>query len=327
MRFRDRTRRAYAATLALAVAVGGLSASEPLILRHHSGWVGGVAFSEDSRFLATGSADRTIHVMDLTKKQPDKVLRGHKDHVSALAFAPQGCLLASAGYDHTARLFNIESNASVVLKGHQGVVTSVAFSLDGKWLATGSIDARAIIWDVATGERVQVLTGHRSWVNAVAFNRAGDLATASSDNTVRLWRQKDKTWTEAAHFEFPEGEVRSLAFAPNGKILAAGVRYGFLKVIDLRPKKAKVITRKGHAADVWAVAFAPDGKTLATGDGDWDRPGDIRLWDTSTWKEQKSFKTSGEVLCLTFSPAGHHLAAGCWDKTVHLWPLAAEKSK
>jgi WD40 repeat protein len=305
--------------VALVLAVSLANPPEPLVLKHHAGWVGGVAFSDDSRYLASAGADRTVHVLDLTKKKADRVLRGHKDHVSAVAFAPKLNIVASASYDHTARLANLDSEAAVVLKGHRGVVTSVAFSPDSKWVATGSIDATAIVWDVATGQPVHTLTGHTSWVNAVAFNRIGELATASSDNTVRLWQLQDKGWAEKARFDFPEGEVRSLAFAPCGKTLAAGLRYGAVKII--RVPTRKVLTLTGHSADVWAVAFAPDGKRLASGDGDWNRPGDVRLWDTATWKEKHALKTSGEVLCLTFSPAGNHLAAGCWDGAIHLWRL------
>src|SRR4029077_6064623 len=112
---------------------------------------------------------------------------------------------------------------------------------------------------------------------------------------------------------------RSLAFSPDGKSLAAGLRYGVLKTLDV-PAKTVTATFKPHAADVWAVAFAPDGKTLASGDGDWDRPGDVRLWNTATWKERTLLKTSAEVLSLAFDPRGQFLAAGCWDGSVHVWP-------
>jgi WD40 repeat protein len=115
-------------------------------------------------------------------------------------------------------------------------------------------------------------------------------------------------------------ELRSLAFSPAGKLLAVGTRYGLVKVYDPATGK-ELATLKGHAGDVWAVAFSPDGKTLASGDGDWDRPGDIRLWDTTTWKEKGKLQHSGEVLCLAFSPTKNVLAAGSWDKTVKLWDL------
>jgi WD40 repeat protein len=86
----------------------------------------------------------------------------------------------------------------------------------------------------------------------------------------------------------------------------------------------EIATLKGHTADVWAVAFSHDGKTLASGNGDWDRPGDVRLWDTSTWKETGRLKHTGEVLSLAFSPKSRVLAAGGWDKAVQVWDLAAD---
>jgi WD40 repeat protein len=80
-------------------------------------------------------------------------------------------------------------------------------------------------------------------------------------------------------------------------------------------------TLRGHAGDVWAIAFNLDGTTLASGDGDWNRPGDIRLWDTSTWKERGQLQHSGEVLSMAFAPKVNVLAAGSWDKTVKVWTL------
>jgi WD40 repeat protein len=81
-------------------------------------------------------------------------------------------------------------------------------------------------------------------------------------------------------------------------------------------------TLKGHASDVWGVAFTPDGKTLASGDGDWDRPGEVKLWSVETAKEVATLEHSGEVLCVAISPDGAYLAAGSWDKTIKLWELA-----
>jgi WD40 repeat protein len=76
---------------------------------------------------------------------------------------------------------------------------------------------------------------------------------------------------------------------------------------------------------VWAVAFSADGRTLASGDGDWNKPGDVRLWDTATWEQRGQLKHTGEVLCLAFAPKGSVLAAGSWDKSVKVWDLAAPK--
>jgi WD40 repeat protein len=310
------------------------AAQEARVLKMPDGWVGAVAFSADSS-LFVAAADRTVHIVDFKEPTRKRVVAGHRDIIAAVAFASKGQLLATGGYDHWARIVDLANGKAHTLDQHGGAVMALAFSPDGKHLATGSIDARVILWDVATGKPAQTLTNHWSWVNAVVFNKEGLLATGSSDNTVRLWRDQPPSpplrkggtqeppplakggWTEIAKFGFQEGEVRSLAFSPDGKTLVAGVRYGTIKIIDVAEQT--VVSRKSHAADVWAVAFSPDGKTLASGDGDWDRPGDVRLWDTTSWKEKQVLKTTGEVLSLAYSPDGRHLAAGCWDRTVHLW--------
>jgi WD40 repeat protein len=111
-----------------------------------------------------------------------------------------------------------------------------------------------------------------------------------------------------------------VALSPDGKTVAAGVRYGTVKLWDVPTGKER--TLKGHVGDVWGVAFTPDGKTLVTGDGDWNRPGDVKLWDWQAEKERAALKTTGEVLCLAVSGDGKHLAAGSWDRTVKVCELA-----
>ena len=109
---------------------------------------------------------------------------------------------------------------------------------------------------------------------------------------------------------------------PAVKRLAAGTRYGLVKVLNVDAGR-ELATLRGHAGEVWAVAFSPDGRTLASGDGDWNRPGDVRLWDTATWRERTALRHSGEVLCLAFAPRGSRLAAGGWDRTVKVWDFGA----
>ncbi|MCA1628303.1 MAG: hypothetical protein LC742_10120, partial [Acidobacteria bacterium] len=112
--------------------------------------------------LATGGADKTVRLWDVSGSQPLPVsppLEGHADMITYLSFSPDGKRLATSSLDGTVRLWDVTSRQEVaVLKGHTGGAWNVGFSPDGQTIATSGQDGTVKLWRAAAEPRVGTRT-------------------------------------------------------------------------------------------------------------------------------------------------------------------------
>ncbi|KAL5930294.1 hypothetical protein ACKVWC_000355 [Pyricularia oryzae] len=120
------------------------------------------------------------------------------------------------------------------------------------------------------------LEGHSNWVNSVAFSADGQkLASASYDNTVKLWDPATGVCT--ATLEGHSNWVNSVAFSADGHKLASASDDGTVKLWDPATGVCTA-TLDGHSDSVHSVAFSADGHKLASASAD----GTVKLWDPAT---------------------------------------------
>ena len=115
------------------------------------------------------------------------------------------------------------------------------------------------------------------------------------------------------------GQISSLAFAPDGRLLASGSLDKTIRLWDVATGQL-VRTLEGHTNSVWSVAFSPDGRLLASAAEDQT----IRLWDVQTGQLLRILEGhTEEIWDVAFSPDGRLLASGSLDNTIRLWDAAS----
>ena len=328
-------------------------------LHGHTAEVHKVVFSPDGKILASASGtngvDNSVRLWDVASGQPvGQPLLGHQESVIALSFSPDGRYLASTDRKEII-LWDVAALKPIgqPLKGHSGDVLSLAFSPDSKLLASGSfgeVDANGrpskgeiYLWDIATGERTgTALRGHDSPVYSLAFSPDGrTLASGGGGNdyyggsnrgySIILWDTL-KGQALGQPLEGHKDEVLSLAFSPDGKVLASGSADETVKlwdVVRLKPvNNSSLLDKDHHTSAVLDIHFTRDGKTLVSADannhvlmqetGFSTASGNTLTLSTYNLKNDVNgyVDASRKILSVAFSPDESKWAMGGCRKTV-----------
>ncbi|UYM16877.1 WD40 repeat domain-containing protein [Endozoicomonas euniceicola] len=239
--------------------------------------------------LASGSADRTVRVWDLSKpdgKQCVVTLEGHNNWVKSVTLLADG-RLASGSFDKTVKVWDLSKPAGkecvATLEGHTRWVTSVTPLPDGR-LASASHDKTVKVWELSKpdGEQcVATLKGHAYWVKSVTSLPDGQLAFGSADGTIKVWdlKKPDRVQCVAKLNHW----IYSVTPLTDGR-LASAYSDNTVGVWDLSKPDGEqcVATLKGHTSKVNSVTPLDDGRLASASD---DKT--IKVWVLSKNSETK----------------------------------------
>ena len=304
----------------------------------HTNRVWTVAYHPNGQQLASGGDDHATKLWNLKTGRCTKTIVGYTNAVLSLALSPDGCYLASGYEDQTVRLWDIKNGTLLeTLREHTNRVWSVAFQpapsnnksfssysplgSEGKRiLASGSADSTIKLWDSKSGNCLQTLQGHTSWVWSIVFNpKVTQLASGSYDQTVKLW--DFETGKCLKTLQGHTSPVVCVAYSPDGKLLASSEFDGMIKLWDANTGEC-CQSFKGHTNSVWWVTFSPDGKSFLS--ASFDRT--LKLWSVSTGECLQTFEGhDGAVTVAQFSPDGQFVVSGSLDRTLKVWDLLTGK--
>jgi len=275
-----------------------------------------VAFSKDGTKFITGGWNQTAKIWETASGKLLKKLAVGGDSVYAVAFSPDGRLVATGGNQKRGfiRLWNVETGESEpTAEGFMGPagddelkdgVLSVAFSRDGTKLLTASYDKTARLWDVKSGRQLQIYKGHSWWVWSAAFSPdESQIVTASQDGSAIIWETKSAKRINL--FLEHEGPVYSAAFAPDGKYVVTG---GYDKrVLVWQPKDVPPLDLNKVAAKSVKVA---DGKQAQDDD---------KKVENERVPVLALDGHGAPVRSVSFSSDGKLVLSGSHDNAVRIW--------
>ncbi|MFN8239233.1 MAG: hypothetical protein U0X39_00540 [Bacteroidales bacterium] len=233
-------------------------------LKGHTGKIRSLVFSFDGKYLYSASLDGKVLKWDLATKT-SVVIDTEKMQITFIDISSGGKYIAGVSPDGKALVWNTDrpgENFRIETPGKS--IKIVRFKPDDNVLALGFMDGTVEFWDITNHRRISSMKAHTAEINDIRFNnRYMQMATASNDNTLKLWNLTDLT-TPPVTFNDQEGFVMAVEFSADGQLVISGSYKGPNNLVG-RPTTADIMAGdfcsnlgRNMTEDEWATYVGKD---------------------------------------------------------------------
>lgn len=316
------------------------------LLEKHDDHVERVVFSPDGSTLASEGRFGNIHLWDVnTGKYKYKLESpGGVKHFDFSADGQTLVMLNMVGPDVNTDFYHADTGAEKLVKSMDMNIVDftqayhTTFDRSNNMLATGELDNTIYLWDLVEGVRKKTFKGDKKSLYSLAFSPDGKMLASGgtyrnrrpNDDIVRSGNGVLYVWdtVEGKRKHSFSGDdifsifgIRSVAFSPDGSLLAGGDEFGQIHLVN--PNTGKYIKRlEGHSGEVVAISFSADMRTFASG----SRDGSIRIWDVASGENKQTLDGFfDELTSFDISADGKTIVMAGKDRNVCLWDITAGK--
>ncbi|MBY5871905.1 TIR domain-containing protein [Rhizobium ruizarguesonis] len=320
------------------------------------------SFSQNGLYIVAATEYKNARIWEVSTGKTQRILSGHTNWVTKVAYSPDGKLIATGSQDGTVRIWDGWTGTALgVLSGHQHSITGLVWSPDSKRLLSTSLDNTARVWDPNIDHQWLLVQAHSGYVSGAHYSPDGRLVvTYSPDRTARLWNADTGDWI--ATLQGHTDRLDDAVFSPDGRTLATRSKDGTIRLWEVKTRKLEHVLEIGSPLN--GLTFSPNSRQLVS----WSEDRIARLWDVAEGKELRHFEgntdhvedvqwtadglrvvipsmdtfariyavATGKQLALLsghsrfvqsarFSRDGARVITGGWDGTARIWDAATGK--
>ncbi len=283
----------------------------------HTDPVYAVAFSPDSRYVVTGSFDKTARVWDATNGKEFRSYggpQGHQNLVLAIAVNGTGTEFATGSSDNTAKTWDFPGQTPIKTVDLPAEGLGLTLSADGQKAAVALKDGTVKVYNQADGKELFVLKGHAGPVTQVALSANNQhLVTVGSDRTIRFWNPADGK--PIAVYGAHAGPITGMTIRPDSNGVVTASEDGSVKLWNVPGVGSRGLAAP-HGGTVSALALSNDGNQIFTASADKT----IRQSQTANGQQVRVFgPAAGMIPALAVRPDLQIIAGGLDTGLIQFW--------